>query len=160
YDVATGKMTAVFLKRPSGVLCVRVAPDGAHAATGEADGTVRIWSLAADPQAARRLERPARYTLKGHRGPVLALAFTSDGKRRASAGQEGTVQFSDVNPGKSFSLATGPVHVIAFSSDAKRLATSGEDRAIRVWDASSGELRFVLPKQSAPVRALLFVEEG
>jgi WD40 repeat protein len=153
----------VLLKHPREIVTVRVAPGGAYAATGGAEGSIRIWGLAPDPKAPNKLERAARHLLEGHRGPVAALAFTSDGKQLASAGQDGTVWLWDIETGKGRLLLDkqgGGVHAVVFSPDAKRLATSGEDRTIRVWDASSGALLFVLPRQPAPVRSLVYVDGG
>ncbi|MGH2941395.1 MAG: WD40 repeat domain-containing protein [Solirubrobacteraceae bacterium] len=58
--------------------------DGRTLATTSFDATVRLWSVATH----RQLGRP----LKGHTGPVLAVAFSHDGRTLATASTDKTMR--------------------------------------------------------------------
>ena len=63
-------------RRPSTVTAPR-------AATGSADGTVKLWDATMGQETA---------TIRGHAGVVHAVAFAPDGRRVASAGADGQVR--------------------------------------------------------------------
>src|SRR5262249_37429092 len=69
-------------------------------------------------------------TLKGHTAEVTTVAYSSDGKRLASADLDNTVKVWDAQTGKElFSFKIDPSNGVAFSPDGKRLASGGG-----IWD--------------------------
>jgi WD40 repeat protein len=78
-----------------------------------------------------------RHMLVGHRGPVTSVAITGDGRRLASASNDGSVHVWDAASGLIVAVLSGhkgSVNAVAFSSDGKSLATAGEDGTVRLWD--------------------------
>jgi WD40 repeat protein len=74
-------------------------------------------------------------------GPVLCLAWTSDGRRLAAGTRNGTVQILEAATGKKVaSIPTqGAVGSLAFSADGKKLAVClSESGKISVWQADTG----------------------
>jgi hypothetical protein len=101
--------------------------------------------------ASRRRPRPLRFekrsTLDGHRGEVLACAFSPDGSLLASGGNDGIVKLWDSARGEErATLAHGGwVTACAFSPDGSLLASASGDRAVTLWQVENGEKRAVLP---------------
>jgi WD40 repeat protein/serine/threonine protein kinase len=72
-----------------------------------------------------------------HNTSVLSAAFSPDGKRIASASQDGFIKFWDARTGRelhSFLAHNGHARSVAFSSDGLRLASAGWDGKVKVWD--------------------------
>lgn len=129
--------------------------DGRTLATGTAGGQIALWSV--ENGALTRLEP----LLSGHEGQVLALAFSPDGTRLASAGQDETVRLWDVNGRSAISSPltghAGEVLAIAYSPDGRWIASGGADQTVRLWDAAAGQpFGEPLEGHRAPVLALAF----
>jgi WD40 repeat protein len=89
---------------------------------------------------------------EGHGRPVRALAWSPDGKRLASAGDDGMVKVWDVVTGQA--LASFPFvrldpkgsmprpaspSMLSWSNDGRRLAVYGDDEIVQVRDVQAGD---------------------
>jgi WD40 repeat protein len=101
-------------------------------------------------------------TFHGHIGYVISVAFSPDGRRLASGGNDGTVKIWDVAKGQeifSFKRHHPEIHRVCFSSDGRRLAgTNG--REVIVWDAEKGQEVFALKGHTDFVGSLCFSPDG
>jgi WD40 repeat protein len=122
------------------------SPDGSHLATASIDTTARIWNVATGERSwTLRSEGVALPTERGLAGdpvrlPVLAVAFSPDGKRLVTGGTDRTVHLWDVASGKLLQTLTGhsmTVTGVAFLEDGKRIASSSLDHTIRLWDVAA-----------------------
>ncbi|KAG2439063.1 hypothetical protein HYH02_006590 [Chlamydomonas schloesseri] len=122
YDVATGQVTATLRGPSKPVNCLALSPDGVTVAASSDDASVCVWDLSATgvvgggdsgragqqrQQQQQQQELSAGGVLTaaegGHRLAVLALAFSGDGARLASAGRDKVIKVwkSTVEPGST-----------------------------------------------------------
>jgi WD40 repeat protein/enamine deaminase RidA (YjgF/YER057c/UK114 family) len=154
------------------VFALDVARVGRRAATGGADGSVRLWNLDTGKETA---------VLHGHTGAVRCIAFSKDGRRLLSGGDDGTVRLWNVAPARPLRVLgrhSGPVTAVAFGPDGtsvvsgsgKRRAdnpvrdTSGIRPELVLWDVSTGKGKNLYadqpPMQRVVVTALAFSPDG
>jgi RNA polymerase sigma factor (sigma-70 family) len=145
WDVATGKLLHK-LEHPARVVTVSFSLDGKMLASGggqqvqapfrpEGKTTaVHLW----DTTTGKLLR-----VLEGHQQPLLASAFSSDGKILASGSLDQTIRLWDVTTGKELRKLKGDAQykgqTLSFSPDSKLLAVGGIGPAVRLWDVTTGE---------------------
>ena len=80
--------------------------------------------------------------LRGHTARVDGAAFSSDGRRLASAAQDHLVHIWNLSSGEAEVTLSGherAVYNAVFSPDDKRVATASRDGTVRIWDSKTGE---------------------
>jgi WD40 repeat protein len=96
-------------------------------------------------------------SLRGHRGPVVALAATADGERLVSASQDRTVRVWEVATGRllrTLEGATGPVRGVAVDGTTRVVAAAGSDGQLRRWHLDTGASLGEPTPAGAPVWSL------
>jgi dipeptidyl aminopeptidase/acylaminoacyl peptidase len=103
------------------------------------------------------------WTLRGHAGPVTAVAFSPDGTTLASASTDSTIKIWNKKNGELVTTLTGHVRgvaCLAYSPRGGLLASGGDDGYVRLWDASTNTLRVRLSESASKVRCLAFSPNG
>src|SRR5204862_29931 len=94
---------------------------------------------------------------------VLCVAYSPNGKRLASASQDGTVKVWDVETRRELRTYTGHtemVRAVAFSPDGKLIASAGGDKDIRLWEADTGKDIRPLKGHTEFVTGIAFSPDG
>ncbi len=82
-----------------------------------------------------------RYIHRAHDKAVHTLAWSPDGKRIASSGEDNFAQVWDAFDGGNlfvYQNHVDVVHSVSWSPDGRRIATASRDQTVHVWDAVSG----------------------
>jgi len=110
---------------------------------------------------ARRLDG-SRVTLVGDGQPVVAVAYSPDGRLLASGAADGTLRIRDAATHRVVATCrhAGPVNGVAFSPDSARVATACGDGVVRVWDAATGREVFACRAGPRDARAVAFAPDG
>ena len=105
---------------------------------------VRPWVDRAETALAFVLSHPMEQAVPPHPGRLLDAAFSPDGRKLATAGEQGAWLWGwadgrwDGKHENIHPLHEGKVYQTIFSVDSRYLLTASEDRTARVWDAGSG----------------------
>jgi WD40 repeat protein len=79
-----------------------------------------------------------------HEEPIVALAFSPDGRRLVSAGADRVVKVWDVESRTELRLLDGQTDwpmAVAIAADGMRLAVGRYDGSVSVYDLETGRLR-------------------
>jgi WD40 repeat protein len=158
YDMTSGKELSADWKPNDVVRCVALSPDGKRAAFAGGDQVsgkdFDIHIL--DTDTAKEIQR-----LKGHRAPVIGVAFTPDGRQVISSGIEGSLRSWDLQSGKSVkAMPEYWMASLAVSADCKRALIGCNDGSIRLWDLEAGKRKLILMGHSASVKSVAFSLDG
>jgi WD40 repeat protein len=121
--------------------------------------TIRYW--AKDVWMGVRTGDKTPHLLKGHEGPVIALARGA-GASLASAGADGKVLIWDVAEAKVLHTLTpgGTIRTLAYSPDGTLLIGAGDANVLYVWEAATGKLKTKLEGHTDWVWCLAFSPDG
>jgi RNA polymerase sigma factor (sigma-70 family) len=107
----------------------------------------------------------AHAALAGHQQGARALAFSADGSRLVSGGDDGRVRLWDVEAARELltlgSAGGRPVRAVAFGRDGNSVAAGSDDGTVRVWDLRGrNDPEVAFPNFAPEVRALRYGLDG
>jgi WD40 repeat protein len=155
FSLATGQHLARVADETALVGRLAASPCGRHVAMGALrGGGVTIVDAARGAVVA---------DCPGHKGSVHELAFSADGTRLFSAGQDNHVRVWSVPEGRALADWEGhedAVLALAESPRGDRLATGSADGTVRIWDVVDGSQLAVLRGHTGRVRHVVFAPDG
>jgi len=152
WDARAARSVARFLSGVRPAYGLTFVGDGSRLVTWHADG-VRTWSLG-----------PGDRPLVGHEpGHVRALAFSPDGRRLISGGQDGGLIAWDVSAASALVRRDAhreEIRDVAFSRDGARFASASMDGTIGLWDPATLAPIETLRGHSLGVSGVAFAPDG
>jgi WD40 repeat protein len=137
--------------RGRSVSCLSFSADGELAATGDTQGSVRVFKVATGER--------LRGDMPAHAKALGDLALTPDKKTLITADEDGEMKIWDLQKresGEPFTAHRNGFMGIMVSPDGSKFATMSRDGQVRLWDTKTAKQsrEWNLP---VPVRGLAFV---
>ena len=137
-----------------GVISVKLAPDGATAASSSTESAIKLWNSTTGDCFASIDAGPA---------DAWTLVWSPDGAHIATGTQAGKIQLYSASDGqKAATLETGGKFVlsVAFSPDGRLVAAASQEGIVYVFDLQSAALLHTLEAHAMPCRALVFTPDS
>lgn len=137
WDRDRGKLQST-LTGQSQIFCLAMRGDGRFFASGNTDGSVKIWDA---------LNEKEIQTLRHHSDPVSCVAYSPDGNFFASGSWDDTIMVYG-GQGKTEPRRLGGhsdhIESISFSPDSSVIASGSKDKTIKLWDVNGGAAKTTL----------------
>jgi hypothetical protein len=152
WDAVTGELIRSVRAHRDDITGIAIQSDNIIA-TSSKDRTIKIWDF----------NGTLLRDFTGHRRDVMAVDFSSDGKRIISGSADGTVKEWDIETGtviRSIDAHDGWVRTVAYNHNSTLIASGGDDGKINIWNRSSGELQNSIIAHGSWLETLSFSPDG
>jgi WD40 repeat protein len=97
--------------------------------------------------------------MKGHEGPVLSIAVSSDGNKLVSGGSDNVLALWDCEIKRKANGLDGhskPIWGVDITPDSRYIASASSDHTVRIWNIATGLVQRVFTGHTEPVWAAKF----
>jgi len=177
-DMDSGRLLRTIAGHSKGVNVIAFSPDGLHVLSGGTksygsvysidfvsqennpnflngeDQTLALWEVDSG-----RLLR----TFKGHSKDVIAVAFSTDGRRVLSGSRDKSMKLWEVDSGRllrSFEGHSDKVSAVAFSPDGQYALSGSSDQTLKLWELDSGRLLRTFKGHTDWIESVVFSPDG
>ena len=143
----------------SGVKSLAISPDGKLLASGDLNGSIKLWSLSEGMLLTNLWRESGRQVSMG----VWSLAFSPDGHLLVAGGGTNAINLWTIPDGRYLATLMGHsrfVTSLAISPDGKLLASGACDSTIKLWALPEGQLLNTLKWHSNTVDSLAISPDG
>lgn len=159
WDVASGSQ--IFQLNHDKITRAEFAPDGIRVVTAGVTtdanteiGTIKIWAVPTQTEL---------LAIVAYAEAVNAVAWSPDGTRIASGGDDGFARIWDAATGEELAVLAGHTHSVvgvSWSPDSQRVITASLDHTARVWSAVSGNELLVIDGHAAELSSVAWSPTG
>jgi WD40 repeat protein/DNA-binding winged helix-turn-helix (wHTH) protein/ABC-type dipeptide/oligopeptide/nickel transport system ATPase component len=126
---------------------------------------ITSWRTASTDQAHLAIAKafPEMIATMNQGGPVLHVAFSSDGQRILTASKDHAARVWSADQGELLATLQGhsaTVEDAEFSPDGTLIVTASDDKTARLWQSDNGRLLFTLRGHTGPVWGAAFSPDG
>ncbi|KAL9468701.1 hypothetical protein ACSS6W_010395 [Trichoderma asperelloides] len=152
WDIATGTCLNTLSGHRSTIYSLVYSPDGLQLVSGDMNGTVKVWDLAANSS-----PLPLESYLSCQ-DRINLMTFSPDGRWVAIASADETVRIWNTAARTFLWTMKMPDYPLAmvFSRDSMQLAMSGFEDIITLWDVATGARLRTLPGHARAVVSIAF----
>lgn len=166
FDWRTRKLRQRLTNGQDLATCAAFNGDGARLGAAGTDHRARVWHRA-EPDG----PFTEAFTLTGHAGPVLAIAFSPTGRTLVTASADRSIKVWSAQDGRllrTFGHHLEAVNALAFrpaSGEADKampcaLASAADDRTVRIWQPEIGRMVRILRQHRAAIFAVAYATDG
>ena len=137
-----------------GIYSSAFSTDNDLVATGDQDGTARVWDTLTGEEIA---------LLKGHLGGVPTLSFAHQSRLLLTGSSDRTARIWNVDTEKEIQCLKGhseTVSCVGFSRDGSQIATGSFDQDVKVWDRQTARDHRELAGHTSNVWSVSFSPDG
>jgi WD40 repeat protein len=147
YHIIEGK-EYIYGQHDEWVLALALSGDGSCLATGDRQGTIKIW----DTQEKAMLKKIE------HHIPIVSMAITPDNRYLITGDNSNRILVWAIDTARLETVKTlgDLVCSIAISPDGKYLALGLQNGNVEIWDAQTYTVKYILPKMHQQVWSLAF----
>jgi predicted NACHT family NTPase len=138
----------------SGIFSIAFTSDGQILATGDGNGSIRLWDV---------INGKELRILSEHSDLVWSIAFSKDNKLLASASNDKKLVIWNVETGQCLTInieQSGGCYSVKFHPLNSSVISSCIDGTIRIWDSNSGVHIATLEGHTAVVRSICLDQSG